>query len=88
MTEDYDADGKISEEEINMEITEEKAESQKWLAIVALAAMIIVTLLSYMPFIPDARIVSLAAIVDVFYISCAGVVGAYMGMTAWIARKK
>ena len=38
-------------------------------------------------FVPLERVEALADISNLFYISGAGIVGAYMGTTAWMARK-
>jgi len=37
--------------------------------------------------IPETRLKLLGDISGLFYISMAGVVGAYMGMSAWMSRK-
>ena len=41
-----------------------------------------------MPKSKGSRIKALADLFGLFYIGMAGVVGAYMGMTAWMAHKK
>ena len=38
-------------------------------------------------FVPIERVQALADISNLFYISGAGIVGAYMGTTAWMSRK-
>ena len=38
-------------------------------------------------FVPLERVEALADISNLFYISGAGIVGAYMGTAAWMARK-
>ena len=45
------------------------------------------TFTAAMFFIPLERVQALADISNLFYISGAGIVGAYMGTTAWMARK-
>ena len=40
----------------------------------------------FMPFIPDERIKLLGSVSDLFYITGAGIVGAYMGVSAWMAK--
>ena len=49
--------------------------------------LIIFTLLVFLPIFPDSRINALADLFGLFYIGMAGVVGAYMGMTAYMSRK-
>ena len=38
-------------------------------------------------FVPIERVEALSDISNLFYISGAGIVGAYMGTTAWMSRK-
>jgi hypothetical protein len=40
-----------------------------------------------MPFVPETRVTALGEILGLFYIAQAGIVGAYMGVTAWMSRK-
>jgi len=40
-----------------------------------------------MPFIPDERIKLLSSVSDIFFITIAGIVGSYMGVSAWMSRK-
>ena len=53
----------------------------------SLVAMLIFTCLVFLPIFPDSRIKALADLFGLFYIGMAGVVGAYMGMTAYMSRK-
>lgn len=64
-----------------------KLVAQKRMAWVALASMIIFTIILFTPIISETRLEKLSSISDLFYISMAGVVGSFMGMTAWISRK-
>jgi len=41
----------------------------------------------FTPWVSVERIQALSEISSLFYISGAGIVGAYMGTTAWMARK-
>ena len=50
--------------------------------------MIVFTLAVFLPIFPDARIKALSDLFGLFYIGQAGVVGAYMGMTAYMAKGK
>lgn len=91
---DVDGDGKITEAEIAMkermleiELREEKAESQKFMAWVAMGMMIIFTLALFTPLLSDSRVSALADLLGLFYIAQTGVVAAYMGATAYMAGK-
>ena len=66
----------------------EKMEAQKRMAWVAMISMIVFTALVFLPIFPDARIKALSDLFGLFYIGQAGVVGAYMGMTAYMSAKK
>jgi len=41
----------------------------------------------FMPIISESRVSALGEILGLFYIAQAGVVGAFMGVTAWMAKK-
>lgn len=90
---DADNDGKIGQQDIEasdrlleLELREEKADSQRRMAWVAIVSMIIFTILLFSPFISDTRVNALADLLGLFYIAQAGVVGAYMGATAWMSK--
>tara|TARA_R110001599_G_scaffold291358_1_gene494820 strand:+ start:2170 stop:2490 length:321 start_codon:yes stop_codon:yes gene_type:complete len=91
---DINNDGTVSDEEIKrhqelieLELREEKSEAQKQMAWVAMASMIVGTTLLFTPIIPDTRVTALSDLLGLFYIAQAGVVGAYMGVTAWMNKK-
>ena len=91
---DLDGDGVVSDEELNTvksihetEMQEEKADAQRRMAWVSLIAMLVFTVFVFLPVFPDSRIKALADLFGLFYIGMAGVVGAYMGMTAYMSRK-
>jgi len=91
---DIDGDGEITVEEIAMkermlevELREEKAESQKKMAWVAMIMMIVFTVVLFTPLITDTRVSALADLLGLFYIAQTGVVAAYMGATAYMAGK-
>lgn len=91
---DLDQDGVISDAEIDRarEIREFEDQSRKHTAQLRIAryAMIgggVFTMMLFMPFIPDARIELLKDVSDVFFITIAGIVGSYMGVSAWMSRK-
>jgi hypothetical protein len=66
----------------------EKAGAQKKMAWIAMASMIGFTIAVFLPIFPDSRIKALADLFGLFYIGQAGVVGAYMGMTAYMSTKR
>jgi len=92
---DLDGDGIVSDEELNMiksihetEAAEEKADAQRHMAWISMAAMILFTIIVMIPgVIPETRLKLLGDLSALFYIGMAGVVGAYMGMTAYMSRK-
>ena len=66
---------------------EEKADTQKRMAWVAMLSMVAFTVALFSPVISDSRVEALADLLGLFYIAQAGVVGAYMGVTAWMSKK-
>ena len=91
---DINHDGTVSDEEmarnkelLELELQEEKSETQKQMAWVAMVAMIMGTILLFTPVIPDSRVSALSDLLGLFYIALAGVVGAYMGVSAWMSKK-
>ena len=91
---DVDGDGKITEQEVAMkermlevELREEKAESQKKMAWIAMVMMNIFTLVLFTPLMSDTRVAALADLLGLFYIAQTGIVAAYMGATAYMAGK-
>ena len=88
---DIDGDGVVSDQEIKtLEAIEmrEKMDAQRQMAWVSMASMLFFTLAVFLPIFPDARIKALSDLFGLFYIGQAGVVGAYMGMTAYMAKGK
>ena len=91
---DLDGDGKVTEEEINrkermleIELREEKAESQKKMAWVAMLMMIGLSVYLFTPMVSDTRVQALADLLGLFYFAQTGVVAAYLGATAYMAGK-
>ena len=91
---DVDGDGIVSDEELaavakleELEMQEEKADAQRRMALVSLISMLVFTGFVFLPIFPDSRIQALADLFGLFYIGMAGVVGAYMGMTAYMSKK-
>ena len=88
---DLDGDGIVSDAELAaVEAFEkhEKADAQRRMACVAMGSMLFFTLAVFLPIFPDARIKALSDLFGLFYIGQAGVVGSYMGMTAYMAKGK
>lgn len=90
---DADNDGKIGSRDIEasdrlleLELREEKADSQRRMAWAAIISMIVFTVFLFSPIISDSRVAALADLLGLFYIAQAGVVGAYMGVTAWMSK--
>ena len=93
---DYDInnDGIVSDEELEhikqikkTEYELRKQLAQRRMATFTLVGMGLFTAMMFMPFITVERIEALSDISNLFYISGAGIVGAYMGATAWMSRK-
>lgn len=91
---DLDHDGIITDEELAAakEIGEAEAQirklrAQKHMATVALGACLGFTLILLTPAVSVERVNALSDLFGLFYISMAGVVGAYMGVSAWMSRK-
>jgi hypothetical protein len=91
---DLDGDGIVTDAElarekemIEMELREEKSEAQKRMAWIAMGSMIVFSIVLFLPVVSDNRVKALADLLGLFYIAQAGVVGAYMGTTAWMSRK-
>ncbi len=91
---DMDGDGTVNDDEINnandileIELREEKADAHRRMAWVAMISMIIFSGFLFLPVIEVERVKALADLLGMFYIAQAGVVGAYMGVTAWMSKK-
>jgi len=91
---DLDGDGVVTDEELEQarEIKETERDLRKSLAQLRMArftliGMGIFTAAMFTPWVSVERIQALSEISSLFYISGAGIVGAYMGTTAWMAKK-
>jgi len=92
---DIDGDGVVTDKEISniKEIKETETALRKQLAQLRMARYTLIAMgvfTAAMFFIPIDRVQALANLSNLFYISGAGIVGAYMGTTAWMnnAAKK
>ena len=91
---DLDGDGTVTDEElerhqqlVELELREEKADSQKQMAWVAMASMVLFSVFLMLPIMPDSRVNALSDLLGLFYIAQASVCGAYFGATAYMSRK-
>lgn len=92
---DLDGDGIVSDDELKksqemleLELREEKAEAQKRMAWIAMISMLIFTVFLFTPALSVERVSALADLLGLFYIAQAGVVGAYFGAAAWMSTTK
>ena len=91
---DADGDGTVTDEELakhqemlQLELQEEKADSQRRMAWVAIGSMCVFALLPTIPFIPSDRLSTLASLSDMLFLSQASIVGLYFGATAYMAKR-
>jgi hypothetical protein len=89
---DYDGDGKLTDTEIDKarEIREFEDQSRKHTAQLRIARYTLIGMGAFtvgMFSMPVDRIEALSDISNLFYISGAGIVGAYMGAAAWMSKK-
>lgn len=92
---DINRDGVVTKTEIHnageileIELREEKADTQRRMAWAAMISMAIFTVILFSPMISDSRVQALADLLGLFYIAQAGIVGAYMGVTAWMSHPR
>jgi len=89
---DEDGDGIVSDAELShiKDIKKTETELRKHLAQLRMARFTLIAMGAFtlaMFFVPLDRVAALSDISNLFYISGAGIVGAYMGTSAWMARK-
>ena len=88
---DIDGDGIVSDKELVIAEAvdkHQKSDAQRQMAWVSMWSMLFFTSAVFFPIFPDTRIKALSDLFGLFYIGQAGVVGAYMGMTAYMSNKK
>ena len=88
---DADKDGVVSDAEIQAAKASSdllKQDSQRRMAWIAMISMLVFTALVFLPIFSDSRIKALGDLFSLFYIGMAGVVSAYFGAAAFMARKK
>ena len=91
---DVDGDGTVTDEELTkhtemlqLELQEEKADSQRKMAWTAVISMCLFALLPIAPFVPSDRLDTLASISDMLFLSQASIVGLYFGATAYMSKR-
>ena len=91
---DVDGDGTVTDEELTkhtemlqLELQEEKADSQRKMAWVAVGSMCVFAILPLAPFVPSDRLDTLASISDMLFLSQASIVGLYFGATAYMSKR-
>ena len=91
---DVDGDGTVTDEELTkhtemlqLELQEEKADSQRKMAGVAVGRMCFFALLPIAPFVPRDRLDTLASISDMLFLSQASIVGLFFGATAYMSKR-
>ena len=91
---DADGDGVVTDEELTkhqemlqLELQEEKADSQRRMAWTAVVSMCVFAILPIIPFIPPDRLSTLASLSDMLFLSQASIVGLYFGATAYMAKR-
>ena len=88
---DLDGDGEVTDEElerhqqlVELELREEKADSQRNMAWVAMISMVMFSIFLMLPMMPDSRVKALSDLLGLFYIAQASIVAAYFGATAFM----
>ena len=89
---DLDGDGTITDEELShaKEIKQEEAELRKLLAQRRMATATLMAMGGFtvaMFFVDIDQVNALGDISNLFYLSGAGIVGAYMGTSVWMSKK-
>ena len=91
---DEDGDGIVSDKELEhlREIKETEALLRKELAQLRMARYTLIgmgafTTAMFLPWVPLERVEAMGDISALFYISGAGIVGAYMGVSAWMSKR-
>ena len=90
---DLDKDGNVTENELTrsndvleLELREEKAETQKFISYIALASMIVLTAILVSPIVSDSRVDALGNLLSMFYLAQASIIGFYFGATAYMSK--
>lgn len=81
---DLNNDGVISKKE--EEFYEKKAINRRKMTWVALIAMVM-SGFSIMFFVPESRLEKINSMLELYWISLGGIVGAYVGISTWMSRR-
>ena len=84
---DLDKEGIVNESELEAWDEHIKFVTQKRIAVGAFLFMLGLTTILCTPLINETRITALTGLISTMYIALAGIVGAYMGMSAWMAKR-
>jgi hypothetical protein len=87
-------DGEVTQDELTraqyiteLELREEKSLAQKKMAWTSMIFMGAFTLALFTDIVSVERVNALAELLGLFYVAQAGIVGAYMGVTAWMSKR-
>tara|TARA_R110000772_G_scaffold107704_1_gene210282 strand:+ start:4318 stop:4611 length:294 start_codon:yes stop_codon:yes gene_type:complete len=90
---DTNEDGIVSNNELEsaerkqeLELREDKADSQRNMARAALAGIFLVIIIITGPWIETVRLEAISPILSTCIYAFAGIVGAYMGFTSWMQK--
>lgn len=90
---DLNKDGEVAQEEIirstellELELREEKAQTQKFISYIALGSILLVTAILMSPIISDSRVAALDNLLGLFYLAQASIIGFYFGATAYMSK--
>tara|TARA_R100000655_G_scaffold66393_2_gene104889 strand:+ start:2012 stop:2332 length:321 start_codon:yes stop_codon:yes gene_type:complete len=91
---DINKDGTVDDQELEratqmleLDLREEKQDSQRRIAWVAMSSMVLYSLLPLLPFVPEERLATLSSLSDMLFLSQASIIGLYFGATAYMSRK-
>lgn len=91
---DLDDDGVVTEDEINRKErminitnTDEKSDTQKKMAWIALFSMIGYAIIPLLPFVNEERLPIISAMSDTLFLALASVIGFFFGVQAYMSKK-
>ena len=91
---DINQDGTVDDQELErasqmleLDLREEKQDSQRRIAWVAMSSMVLYSLLPLLTFVPEERLSTLSSLSDMLFLSQASIIGLYFGATAYMSRK-
>lgn len=78
----------IKERKIDLENRDKKEDQQRRMAWVAMASMVVFTIVLFTPLISVERVAVLDNLLSMFYIAQAGIVASFFGSSAWVSRNQ